>query len=243
MFLIKDFKGFTLFEKIFFGLYFLAQIGIIIYFYEPGKKIDWINIISSITMILSLIMSAKGRLSTFIYGLIAIPLYAWISYKNGLYGEVGLQFVFITFQFIGFYVWMSNRHSNHLTDDPEVKDVDTKGLERKQWLITIATTIVAYIIVSSSLVLLHAKQPFVDSINVCLNLVGQTLMTLRFKEQWFFWIAVNIVSIILWIRSMYIGDGKLDPTGISMAVMWFAALINCGIGYYNWKKLQIHTQA
>ncbi|WP_414042651.1 nicotinamide riboside transporter PnuC [Macrococcus animalis] len=242
MFLIKDFKGFTLFEKLFFGLYFLAQVGILIYFYEPNKPIDWINIIASITMILSLIMSAKGRLSTFVYGLIALPLYGWISYQRGLYGEVGLQFVFITFQFIGFYAWVSNRHSNHLTEDPDVKDVDTKGLNKKQWLFTIISTITGYTVITSVLLFIHAKQPFVDSINVSLNLVGQILMTLRFKEQWFFWIAVNIVSIILWIRSMFVEGGKIDDEGISMAVMWLAALINCGIGYYNWKKLQVDTR-
>lgn len=97
MFLIKDFKGFTKYEKVFFGLFLLAQVAILVYFFIKTKEIDWINVIASISGILCVIMSAKGRLSTFLYGLIQVITYGWISYQANLMGEVYLQVVFGVF--------------------------------------------------------------------------------------------------------------------------------------------------
>lgn len=241
MFLVKDFKGFTTYEKVFFGLFMLVQVAILVYFRIVDGTTDWLNVVASVTLVLCLIMSAKGRLSTFVYGLISVSLYGWISYQHGLYGEVGLQVVFIVFQFLGFATWVKNRHSDHITDDPEVMDVDTKGLDSKGWISTAIFTVILYAAISTVLTMIHAKQPYLDSLNVSLNIIGQTLMTFRFKEQWFFWMAVNVVSISLWVRSMML-NGEVDATSVTMAVMWLASLINSVYGYYNWKKLQnIHV--
>lgn len=243
MFLIKDFKGFTTYEKVMFGTFLLVQISIFIYFWFFGSvadqrdNINWLNIIASISGILCVIMSAKGRLSTFFYGLIQVVTYGYLSYLNSYYGEVGLQVVFGTFQFIGAYYWIKNMHTDHITDDPNVKEVDSRSLSTKQWIITITITAIFYSSVAFILMKINSDQPFVDSVAVSLSIVGQTLMTLRYKEQWLFWIVINAVSIFLWARGMVLA-GEVSASGISMVAMWVAFLINSIYGYYNWKKLQ-----
>lgn len=240
MFLIKDFRGFTKYEKVFFGLFLLAQVAILVYFFIKTKEIDWINVIASISGILCVIMSAKGRLSTFLYGLIQVITYGWISYRANLMGEVYLQIVFGVFQFIGLYAWIRNMHTLS-TPKVEVQEVDTKGLTAIQWAITLLLGGAFYFAFAKYLESIKSGQPFLDALNVSLNLTGQVLMSLRFKEQWFFWIVVNIVSITLWVRKM-MHTGAIDATGVTMVVMWIGFLINSVYGYYYWKKLQIETQ-
>ncbi|MEE1106963.1 nicotinamide riboside transporter PnuC [Macrococcoides canis] len=238
MFLVKDFKGFTTYEKVFFGLFMLVQVAILVYFRIVDGTTDWLNVVASVSGILCVIMSAKGRLSTFFYGLIQVASYGYISYMHKYYGEVGLQVVFGIFQFVGLYFWIRNMHSDHLTDDPNVQEVDSRGLDVKGWGITAIITaaiysLVVYLLVSRT----DANQPFVDGIATSLSLVGQTLMTLRYKEQWLFWILINIVSIFLWARGMF-QNGVIDAAGVTMVVMWIGFLINSVYGYYYWKKLQ-----
>ncbi|MWP82117.1 nicotinamide riboside transporter PnuC, partial [Glaesserella parasuis] len=55
---------------------------------------------------------------------------------------------------------------------------------------------------------------------------AQALMLLRYREQWLLWIALNILSIVLWAE---------NP---SMYIMYSAYLLNSLYGYYNWTKLQ-----
>ncbi len=185
-------------------------------------------------------MSAKGRLSTFLYGLIQVITYGWISYQANLMGEVYLQVVFGVFQFIGLYAWIRNMHTLS-TPKVEVQEVDTKGLTAIQWAITLLLGGAFYFAFAKYLESIKSGQPFLDALNVSLNLTGQVLMSLRFKEQWFFWIVVNIVSITLWVRKM-MHTGAIDATGVTMVVMWIGFLINSVYGYYYWKKLQIETQ-
>lgn len=94
MFLVKDFRGFTTYEKVFFGLFMLVQVAILVYFRIVDGTTDWLNVVASVSGILCVIMSAKGRLSTFFYGLIQVASYGYISYMHKYYGEVGLQVVF-----------------------------------------------------------------------------------------------------------------------------------------------------
>ncbi|WP_414053412.1 nicotinamide riboside transporter PnuC [Macrococcus equi] len=241
MFLIKDFRGFTKYEKTFFGLFLFFQVAILVYFYIKTKEIDWINVIASVSGILCVIMSAKGRLSTFLYGLIQVITYGWISYQANLMGEVYLQIVFGIFQFIGLYAWIKNMHTIS-TKSTEVQEVDTKGLTMLQWAITLALGGAFYLAFAKYLQSIKSGQPFLDALNVSLNLTGQVLMSFRFKEQWFFWIVVNIVSISLWMRKMIL-SGNFDDDGVTMVFMWIGFLINSIYGYYYWKKLQIHTQS
>ncbi|MCE4956402.1 nicotinamide riboside transporter PnuC [Macrococcoides caseolyticum] len=240
MFIVKDFRGFSTYEKVFFGLFILAQIAVLIYFYDPAQGVDWINVIASVSGILCVIMSAKGRLSTFIYGLIQVATYGWISYQANLMGEVYLQVVFGIFQFIGLYTWIRNMHTIN-TKSIEVQEVDTKGLTLLQWVITLVAGAAFYLAFAKYLEHIKSGQPFLDAFNVSLNLTGQVLMSLRFKEQWFFWIVVNIVSITLWVRKMLLA-GKADDTGVTMVLMWVGFLINSIYGYYYWKKLQVATK-
>lgn len=202
-------------------------------------KIDWINVIASISGILCVIMSAKGRLSTFLYGLIQVITYGWISYQANLMGEVYLQVVFGIFQFIGLYTWIKNMHTL-ATPKTEVQEVDTKGLTPMQWGITLVLGGAFYIAFAKYLEHIKSGQAFLDALNVSLNLIGQVLMSLRFKEQWFFWIVVNIVSITLWTRKIMISY-EYTATDVTMIVMWIGFLINSIYGYYYWKKLQVDT--
>ncbi|TDM04588.1 nicotinamide riboside transporter PnuC [Macrococcus carouselicus] len=244
MFLIKDFKGFTNYEKAMFGFILIAQLAILVYFWTIGGNftvISLISAISSIAGVACVVMSAKGRLSTFVYGLIQVITYGYVSYKSFLYGEVGLQIVFGIFQFIGAYTWIKNMHSDQLTDDEAVQEVDSRGLTMTGWIFTLLAAVMIYFLAGNYLhSYTDAKQPFVDAIAVGLSLVGQTLMTLRYKEQWFFWMVINAVSIFLWTRLMII-NGELTAEGVSSITMWVVFLINSVYGYYYWKKLQ-HVQ-
>ena len=51
-------------------------------------------------------------------------------------------------------------------------------------------------------------------------------MILRYREQWILWIALNILSIVLWAD---------NP---SMYLMFGAYLLNSVYGFYNWSRLQ-----
>lgn len=70
-------------------------------------------------------------------------------------------------------------------------------------------------------------QPYLDAFTTVPALVAQILMILVFWEHWFIWLAVDILSVALWIRAE-------DYCMAAQYAFWCA---NCIYGLYNWRKL------
>ncbi|MCG3400120.1 nicotinamide riboside transporter PnuC [Staphylococcus massiliensis] len=247
MFIVKDFKGFSTYEKWFFGVFICLQCLIFFFplFVGEEKRISldgWLNLIASVSGVITVFMAAKGRLSTFFFGLIQVSTYGYLSFKQHFMGEVGMQIVFGIFQFIGIYFWIKNMSHDPNAEDTKVKEVDSRGLNVKTWALTIIGTGVVYALLVVLLQNLsgafYAEHAYVDGASTALSIVGQILMTLRYKEQWLFWIFVNIISIILWWQALSdsLNTGDVSLGSVSMIVMWLAFLINSIYGYIQWHR-------
>ena len=53
----------------------------------------------------------------------------------------------------------------------------------------------------------------------------------RFMEQWIIWIAVDVVSVIMWVVALSTEEGS-----IAMVLMWSVYLANAIIMFVKWLK-------
>ena len=70
-------------------------------------------------------------------------------------------------------------------------------------------------------------QPYLDAFTTVPALVAQVLMILVFREHWFIWLAVDILSVVLWLRA---GDYCM----VAQYAFWCA---NCLYGLKRWNSL------
>ena len=115
------------------------------------------------------------------------------------------------------------------------EDVQVKSLTKAGWVYTILTVMVFTIFYGFFLKYLGGNNVWTDSATTVLSVIAQILMLKRFTEQWILWIAVNVLSIFLWISAL-VSQGGND---FAMLVMWSAFLVNSIYGYINWRKLQL----
>lgn len=81
------------------------------------------------------------------------------------------------------------------------------------------------------LIMLGDPQPIKDAFTSISTLFGMGLMSLQRKEQWYFWIATNAVSIAIWaVNFITLG---LNP---SLIFMWGFYFINSIVAYVRWTK-------
>ena len=64
----------------------------------------------------------------------------------------------------------------------------------------------------------------VDSISTVVSFIATLLMAKRYREQWFMWVVVYIVSVIMWATTF----------DLLMLIMSSSCLVSCLIGYINW---------
>ncbi len=201
---------------------------------------EWLLVMSafgSLMGVLATVCSANGWIITFLFGLLDVTIYGvacWINWMNGGsgLGNALLHFAyFVPMQLVGFLQWRRRGAKG----ESQVKARRLSPSGRWAWLgISVAATAVLY------LVLLHfdrsAAQGFLrvavvlDVVPLVCNIIGQLLMSTAYMEQWFFWIAVNITSIILWVTS----DQSFAPVYI---VKYAFYLINSFNGLRIWLKL------
>ena len=76
------------------------------------------------------------------------------------------------------------------------------------------------------LLMTNDTQPFMDSITTVPAIIAQILMILAYKEQWYFWLIIDLASIYMWAIA---GDWCM----VAQFIFWS---INCIYGLYNWKR-------
>lgn len=219
-----------------FNLFELALVGVVLaisaYFFalalEPaiaiidGESLAYaaVDLVAAFGGICSVVLCAKGKRSGFLFGLVNVVGYAFISYHNQYYGEVMLNVLFyIPSNIAAYALW--TKHKDVARGGREVK---ARALSPAQLLA--ACLVIAVITVGYHFLLQHlgGAMTMLDGASTVLSIAATILMALRYSEQWFFWIVVDIITVALWC---FAGD----PV---MIAMWSAYLVNAVYGYLMW---------
>lgn len=197
--------------------------------------LDVIGSLAGITGVLCVVLVAKGSIWNYLFGLVNVSLYAYISYKASLYGDAVLNALYyVPMQFIGYWQW---RKRGAAVSQAEA---DGKGVQVKARRFTWGQRILLALgctaaVVAGGFILRHFgdPQPFKDSTTTILSIVAQALMALAFMEQWALSIITNIVSVAMWTVCVARGEAH---AGV-MLIMWIFYLLNSINGLRVWLKL------
>lgn len=197
--------------------------------------LDLLGSLAGITGVLCVVLVAKGSIWNYLFGLVNVSLYAYISYKAALYGDAGLNALYyLPMQFIGWWQW---RKRGAAVSEAEAcgKGVQVKARRfnwRQRTVLVLGCTAG---VVAMGFVLreLGDPQPFKDSSTTVLSIVAQALMALAFMEQWALWIITNVISVVMW--SICVARGEAHA-GV-MVIMWVFYLLNSINGLRVWLKL------
>lgn len=202
----------------------------IIYSIMTGT-LDVLGSLAGITGVLCVVLVAKGSIWNYVFGIVNVALYAWISYKASLYGDAALNALYyVPMQFIGWWQW---RKRGAAVSGSEGAQVKARRFSWMQRVLLAAGCIAAVIVVGLILRHFGDPQPFKDSTTTVLSIVAQALMALAFMEQWVLWIITNVVSVVMWCVCVSRGEAH---AGV-MVIMWVFYLLNSANGLRVWLKL------
>lgn len=208
-------EWFMIISVILFTIYFsiIDSTNTILYLIIDG--------IAAISGIFCVVLCAKGKKSQYIWGLFNIICYVIIAWINKYYGEVMLNgLYYLPSQFIGYYLW--NKHTNEKT-----KDVIGKKLNLKQTIIFLIMCAIGIYLYEILLKYLGGNETFLDSASTMISIFANTMMLLRYREQWLLWIIIDVITVAMWVIAK-------DAV---MVTMWSVYLLNAFYGYYKWTKL------
>lgn len=211
-------KGYSLFDRLFLIGMLLLQI--IVFILHPDSLI---GIISGISGVISVVLCAKGKISFYYIGFIQTISYLFLAWDNRFYGEVIENIFYLVTMVWGIFIWQKSLTK---TSDGSTQ-VIVKKFTISQWILSIVGTTVATIIMGYWLNSIGSSQPYTDATTNIFAIFAQLLMIKRYKEQWIWWLLIDVLCIKMWFVA---GNW-------SMVAMYIAWTINCIYGWYNWSKL------
>ena len=197
--------------------------------------LDVIGSLAGITGVLCVVLVAKGSIWNYLFGLVNVSLYAYISYKASLYGDAGLNALYyLPMQFVGWWQWRRRGAAvSEAEADGKGVQVKARRFNWKQRAVLALSCAAAVVAMGFVLKEVGDPQPFKDSATTVLSIVAQALMALAFMEQWALWIITNVISVAMW--SICVARGEAHA-GV-MVIMWAFYLLNSINGLRVWLKL------
>lgn len=153
-----------------------------------------VSLLELVAFVLSLVMVALNlRVSHWAwpFSVLSSLLYGVLFARSKLYGEAGLQIVFVLLSLWGWWAWWRDREA--LGPDQGVRVLGRPGR---------LGALLSWALMWPALGLLLARftdsdVPYGDALPTAGSVVGQVLLGLKMVESWPCWLVVNLLSMVL----------------------------------------------
>ena len=182
-------------------------------------KLFYIETIAFMSGVVNIYLLTRCSLWNWLFGIITVSLYAIIFFNTKLYADMGLQGIFLIFQFYGFYQWCCGNN--------EKKPIAIQVMGRSICLSLVLAAIILFL--GISFFLQHNTDSttiYADATITSLSLIAQWMMSKKYLHHWVLWIVIDLLSISLYIsKTLYL-----------TALLYLVFMLLCIKGYYQWKE-------
>lgn len=229
--LISEFvAGKTWFDWLFLVVGLVLQLIAITLGFLSGEPESAGMIVSGIAGVISVVLCSQGKFSFYVFGFIQLFTYVFcFTIPKNLHGETVENGMYFITMLYGMYVWAKRYSKNSYNNSSEIHAKKLGKVSNVVLGTVFAIGTVVYYVFLKNVPMFGAldSDPFMDSITSVPAYIAQGLMVLGYREQWIYWLILDVCSILLAIRA-----GSMIMT--AQFIFWS---INCVYGFWKWSKL------
>ena len=186
--------------------------------YAVDKTIEVIAVAMSLLYTLMYLVGYMPQ--AYVPAAIGAGLFTYLCYKREIYAEAFLQGFYILMAFLGFYFFYY-------------------GYPVSEWEATDNLVLIAGSLITTYLLGLYlrknttSKLPFVDSFTTVFSLGATWLMITNIPDSWYYWVAINGVSMILYFKRdlkfgalLFLVYLLMSVDGCIESITWFEDLVS-----------------
>ena len=191
----------------------------------------WLDITTTILGLAYILFEYKASVWMWVVGFLMQSLGIVLYYQKGLYADCGMEFYYLSMTVYGFWRWVRKVPSGVVGGASSSGAVGGASSIRHfprrlmlPWLLLIAVVwaTIYWILVTFT----NSNVPLADSFTTALSIVGIWALAHKYLEQWFIWIAVDVVTCVLYFYKDIPFKAGLYALYVVIAVM----------GYFKWKR-------
>lgn len=174
-----------------------------------------LELISFVLAIITVVLNIRQVHWAWLFSILSSGLYAGVFFDARLYGDMGLQFVFVLVSLWGWRLWLLADQQGH--SGPVLKVSRLSGLSG---VMSVAGWLIGFAVLAWFLrVLTDTDVPYADGFLTAGSLLGQVLLSRKKIENWHVWIVVDVLYVGLYMYKNLMLTAILYALFVVMAVV------------------------
>jgi nicotinamide mononucleotide transporter len=169
--------------------------------------------------LLSVWLTVRRSILCWPTGIVSVAAFAFLFYEIKLYADLGLQIFFLATSFTGWYYWL---HGGRERTELPISTLTRSQIGLLGVGLAASVLLVGYLFSAYT----DAHIPFWDAAASGTSVLAQVLLMRKKLESWYLWIAVDVLSI-----GIYIYKGVMLTAGLY--VLFLALAIG---GLFEWRR-------
>ena len=185
-----------------------------------GSPVTWLEVSAFVLSVWMVLANMRVQLIAWPLAIASSLAYLLLFAHSRLYGESGLQLLFVAVAAWGWWQWRFGRQA-----DGAALKVRFLGT-RARWALAAATFAVWPLLGLLLQRVTDTDVPFADALPTAGSVAGQWLLGRQYVENWPVWVAVNVVSI-----------GLFAYKGLWLTVVLYALFVVLAlVGWRAWAR-------
>lgn len=204
---------------------------------EDFLTAHWLDIVTTVLGLAYILLEYRASLWMWVVGFAMQALGIVLYYQKGLYADCGMEFYYLSMTVYGYWKWVRGNQRDRSFDtsadssDPqprnlgglEITHIPPRLLVRWSAIMAAVWALIYWLLVTYT----NSNVPLADSFTTALSLIGIWALAHKYLEQWFIWIAVDVVTSILYFY-------KDIPFKASLYALYVIIAI---FGYMKWRRM------
>ncbi|HEY2795045.1 MAG TPA: nicotinamide riboside transporter PnuC [Micromonosporaceae bacterium] len=183
-----------------------------------GEDASWAELGGFVTGLICVWLVVRQHIANWPVGMLNVVLLMVAFWASGLYGDAGLQIVYVILGCYGWWVWWRRGSES---------SVEVRRTTAFEWvwlsIAAVAATVVLYWLLRDHL---GSQVPAADAITTTLSLVATYGQCRKLLENWWFWILADVIYVPLYAyKHLYL-----------TTVLYVVFLILSTIGLIAWRR-------
>ena len=209
----------------------------------------WLDIVTTVLGLAYILLEYKASTWMWLVGFFMQALGIVLYYQKGLYADCGMEFYYLAMTVYGWWRWVNsspklgevrrglNEEFSDAGSDPQPPNLGGLALPIRHfprkaigyWLLVIGIVwgTIYWLLVTFT----NSNVPLADSFTTALSIVGIWALAHKYLEQWFIWIAVDVVTCVLYFYKDI--PFKAGLYGLYVVIAVF--------GFFKWRKIMRET--
>ena len=180
----------------------------------------WLDIVTTILGLAYILLEYKASLWMWLVGFLMQALGIVLYYQKGLYADCGMEFYYLSMTIYGYWKWVRGSATKQ---ELPIRHFPSKLVLPWTLLILGIWGIIDWLLVTFT----NSNVPLADSFTTALSVVGIWALAHKYLEQWFIWIAVDVVTCGLYFY-------KDIPFKASLYALYVIIAI---LGWFKWRQM------